>query len=181
MEDMKVIRKANLNLLITQRALRDVEVLTIINGHGAASGLKAMNSPQLTELRHNPNKSFGEKMARRIEAAFGLPRGFLDEPQTPEAANAAFAASKPAQGDAFFRPTPSAAGERLLQLFETLPELLADGRTKRQLYSKLVRLLDSAHAALRPAVQRGSEPSPEPNAKPRASPEKQTARSRPRP
>jgi len=125
---MKVIRKANLNLLITQRALRDVEVLTIINGHGAASGLKAMNSPQLTELRHNPNKSFGEKMARRIEAAFGLPRGFLDEPQTPEAANAAFAASKPAQGDAFFRPTPSAAGERLLQLFETLPERCIERR-----------------------------------------------------
>lgn len=181
MDDMKVIRKANLNLLIDQRKLMDVQVLRIINEHGAAHGLKAMNSPQMTELRHNPNKSFGEKMARRIEAAFELPGGFLDKAQTPETANAAFAASKPAQNDWFFKPTPSAAGERLLRLFETLPDLLADGKTKQWMFSELTRKLERAHAALKPAAPHRSEPSPEPSPKPRSSRGKQTARSRSRP
>lgn len=162
---MKVIRKTNLNLLIDQRKLMDVQVLRIINEHGAAHGLKAMNSPQMTELRHNPNKSFGEKMARRIEAAFDLPGGFLDKAQTPETANAAFAASKPAQNDWFFKPTMSEAAQQLAREFDLLPDLLPDGKTKSMLWGKLLDAIDKAAASPAQPSEHGSAQPAAPTAK----------------
>lgn len=68
------IRRANLQRLVRQRGWA-IDALRTSCGWGSYSFWR--------DLLHNPKKSFGEKVARRIEEALNLGRLWLDDPALP--------------------------------------------------------------------------------------------------
>lgn len=88
MSDLRLIRKANLRILMRRRGLTLKDL---------ASALGNYQSYWSEMLSLDSKKSFGEKAARRIESKLGLSDGWMDESRSDEPE---WAEAKPAQTSA---------------------------------------------------------------------------------
>lgn len=89
------------------------------------------------DLMRDPKKSFGEKVARRIETAFDLPRGALDQVYDDDATPAALAAREPEP--AYAAPVTATVSSVVAALSRALGEL--DESRREAIASSVSRLL----------------------------------------
>jgi hypothetical protein len=131
----RLIRQRNFALVCKRRGLGPKDLVSLFRDHGGGS-----YSLWSDLLNPGSNKPFGEKIARRIEAGLGLPRGFLDEPKTAAEVAGAESGVRGRSAVVMFNARYSPAGLSLAELFDSIP----DDDVKAQLYSEVSTMLTSA-------------------------------------